>query len=305
MLIWPESMKWWHLYLILVVPCLHAEELAVVAFAKDTLANDWRSAQVQDVVRVLSKYESIDFIVKNAQGSTALQIQQIEDLILQKTDVLIVGPRDQNALTPVIEKAYHQGIPVILLSRSINSQSYTSFVHPENYPIGQAVGNYLIKVLQGEGHVLILEGIPNASTTKLRTQGYFDAVKTHSGIKTSRLTGNYLKSDAIHALERALERGLKFDAIYAHSDDMATAALMVLQRLNIELIPVIGIDYTQESKQNIISGKQWASFTYPTGGREGAQLVVDILEGKPVPKELILESIPVTLDTVFDVEPIY
>ena len=47
------------------------------------------------------------------------------------------------------------------------------------------------------------------------------------------------------------------------------------------------------------------SFTYPTGGKEGAAQVLKILKGEAVPKNIIIESEMVTIENVEQVKPVF
>ncbi len=284
-----------------------AKDTFVVAFAQDTMANDWRSAQVMEVKRALSKHPEITFIYTNAKGSTALQALHIEELADKKVDVLITSPRDSATLSPVISKAFKKGIPIILLSRSVTGSDYTTFIHPDNKAIAKKAANYLVKQLDGEGHILMIEGIPTSSTATIRSNEFLNITRDYSKIRVTRIVGNYLRSDTIHSMEQLIERGEKFDAIYSQSDSMAAGARMVLERHGIDpsSIPTVGIDFISEAKAAIIDGKQRASFTYPTGGTRGAEIAIDIIQHKKVPKEIVIESIMVTIDNAETVEPIF
>ncbi len=299
----------WLLILVSVslVGPAHSHEPYYIGFAQDTLGNDWRLAQVMEVKRALAEYPQVRFEYTDAQGSTALQAKHIEDLVNRGVDLLITSPRDRHALSQVIEWVYSQGIPVILLSRGIEGEGYTSFIHPGNLAIGRATGEYLAQRLEGKGRVLMLEGVPGASTTLYRTRGFLEAVADYPGITVERRVGNYLRADAIRATESILEAGKHIDAIYAQSDSMALGAMMVLRRYGIDpsSLPIVGIDYISESREAIRGGDLAVSFTYPTGGREGAMAAMELLQGKPVPKEIPLDSVRVTRDNVEQVEPIF
>ncbi|MCU7921734.1 MAG: LacI family transcriptional regulator, partial [Candidatus Thiodiazotropha sp. (ex Dulcina madagascariensis)] len=82
---------------------------------------------------------------------------------------------------------------------------------------------------------------------------------------------------------------------------------MVLSKHGIDpkSIPSVGIDYIRSAREAIRRGEQSASFTYPTGGAEGARMALKILKGEAVPKEIVLESTMVTKDNVDQVEPIF
>ncbi len=285
-----------------------AQHTYLVGFAQDTLNNDWRTAQVQELRQQLARYPSIRFIHTDAQGQTAKQILDIEDLVMRGIDLLVTSPRDSKALTPVISRTYRQGIPVVLLTRRIESEDYTLFIGGNDLEIGRQAARYLRKRLAGHGRILMLKGIPSASTTISRTEGFLAEIERLGGLEViAEKSANYLRNDAIHAMEEVLEAGIPFDAIYAQSDSMAQGARMALRRAGIDPrdIPIIGIDYISEARRAIRAGEQEISFTYPTGGREGAEYIVKILRGAPIPKEILLDSIMVTPDNVEQLEPLF
>jgi ribose transport system substrate-binding protein len=278
-----------------------------IGFAQDTLANDWRRAQVMEVRLELEKHPGVEFIYTDAEGDTALQALHIEELVRQGVDLLITSPRDQDLLAEVIAGVRAQGIPVVLLSRGIATDDYDCYIHPDNSAIARAAAEYLVDKLGGKGHILMLQGIPEAMPTVLRTQAFLQVTDAYPEIKITRRVANYLRADAILAVEELLASGERFDAIYAQSDSMAAGARMALkyQGLAPGSLYIVGIDYVPEARQAILAGEQSLSFTYPTGGREGARMALRLLRGERPPKELILESVPVTRDNAAQVEPVF
>ncbi|WP_440995736.1 substrate-binding domain-containing protein [Arhodomonas sp. SL1] len=297
------------LFLAVTPPVQSAEPQGLVAFAQDDLGNDWRRAQVEAVREALSHYPGIDFRVSDARGSVALQIKHIEDWAAEGVDVLITSPADSVVMAEVIRRVYEAGTPVVLLSRGVEGDAYTSFVHPDNARIaGQAAGA-VITGIRDNGRVLMLEGVQGATTTILRRRAFLEIVSRHPDIHVERRRANFLRADAIRAVEGIIEsaNGFPFDAIYAQSDSMAAGARMALDAADIpvEALVIVGIDYIAEAREAIIEGRQDVSFTYPTGGREGAELAVALIRGRPVPHEIVLETQRVTVDNVHRVEPIF
>ena len=88
---------------------------------------------------------------------------------------------------------------------------------------------------------------------------------------------------------------------------MATGARMALisQGVDPRTLPIVGIDYIGEAREAIRRGEQSVSFTYPTGGAEGARIALAILRGEEVQKEIVLDSVRVTRENVEMVEPIF
>ncbi len=279
-----------------------------VGFAQDHMANDWRAAQVRDVKRALEKHPNIRFVFTDANGNTAQQIVDIENLAAQNVDVLITSPRDSAIMTPVLSKIYRSGIPVVLLSRMVEGKDFTTFIGASNIDIATKAAHYLGKRLNGKGRILILQHIPTSTPGRDRTNGFLDAIKNYPGIEIAAIKrADSLRNLAVKRVEEALNEGLQFDAIYAQSDSMASGARLALMKAGIDpaTVPTIGIDYIAEARDAIISGQQDASFTYPTFGTAGAETAVKLLMGEAVPKIITVESKLITGDNAEEIEPIF
>jgi ribose transport system substrate-binding protein len=280
----------------------------LVGFAQDTMTNDWRVAQVRELEREFQKYPWITFFYTDGKGQTAQQLLDLEDMIYRKVDVLITSPRDAAVMTPVISKAYQQGIPVILVSRGIENENFTTLIHPDNRKIARQAAAYIARQLNGQGKIFILQHIPTTTVGKDRTEAFFEEIRKYPELEVVGMkVANSLRADAIKMTEEALQEGLHFDALYAQSDSMASGARMVLKKAGINLkdLVIVGIDYIAEARDAIRNGEEDATFTYPTGGKEAAECAVKILQGQSVPKEYVLDAIMVTKENVELVEPIF
>lgn len=189
------------------VPAQAGEKIFTIGFPQDNMSNDWRRAQVMAVKAVFDQHPNVKFIYTDAQGDTAKNIQDIEDLVDQKIDLLIISPRDSRVMTPVIAQVHAQGIPVVLLTRHILSDAYTTFVSADDSKIAADAAKFIATTLNGTGNVLVLQGVPTASTAVKRTNGFLSEIKKHVGIKIVAVRpANYLRSEAIKAVEQEIGR---------------------------------------------------------------------------------------------------
>jgi len=300
------------LCLVLLVPGMAPADDAgrpfVVGFAQDTLRNDWRRAQVESLARHFADHAEIRFIHTDGNGSTAKQVGDIEDLLHRRVDVLITSPRNGAASAPVIAKAYRAGIPVVLVTRAVPGDQYTTLVAPDDAMIGKRAARYMAQRLHGQGRILVLRGLPGTSTAQARTRGFLEGIAPYPGIRIVAIKdGNYLRADAIRAMEAVLAEGLAFDAIYAQSDSMAAGARLALRQAGIDPRHklTVGIDYIHEAREAIRNGEQDASFLYPTCADEVAQVVLDILAGRSVPHRVTVDTRLITRDNVDQIPPIF
>ncbi|MCK5385989.1 MAG: substrate-binding domain-containing protein [Gammaproteobacteria bacterium] len=279
----------------------------IIAFAQDTMANDFRKSQVYEVRDEIAKHPQLSFIYSDGKGQTSLMIRQIEGFIKQKVDLLILGTNDERAIVPVVSKAYKAGIPVILLDRGILSNNYTTFIKYDNRKIGQIAGQFIANKLKGKGQVLLLEGVLNTDVTKLRSKGFFDKINKYKNIRVIKRTGNFLRKDTIVEMEKLIKQGIHVDAIFAESDSMLSGVRLVLNRykINPKSIHMVGVDFISEAQQAIRNGSQLATVTYPLGGKKAVELALKILKGKQVPKQVSVSSELVTKSNVNKLTPIF
>ena len=295
-------------FFILLLLVVNAEEkIKVIAFTQDTMANDFRKAQVFEAKNSAEKYENIKFLYSDAQGQTSLLIKQIDNFISNKVDVIIVGTNDAQAVVPIISKAYNQGIGVIILDRGINGDDYTSFINSDNIQIGKIGAEYIAKKLNGKGEVLLFEGLQKADVTTLRTKGFMDEISKYKDIKVIKRTGNYLRKDAITETEKLLKDNVKFDAIFSQSDSMLSGFRTAYEKAGLDSSKVItvGCDYTSEAKEAILKGTQTASILFPLAGKQSIETALKIIAKKGIKKHIVIPVELVDKQNVNEVKPVF
>lgn len=291
--------------------CLHglyaSAQTAVVAFAQDTMKNDFRKAQVFEVRDAVAKQGGMSFEYSDADGQTSLLIRQIDQFIDKKVDVLVVGTNDEKAVVPVVSKAYKAGIKVIVLDRGIKGSDYSAFINSDNLEIGRLGAQAIAEKTKGKGLVLLFEGIKTADVTQLRSKGFLDEIAKHPDIKVIKRTGNYLRKDALLEMEKLLAQGIRVDAIFSESDSMLSGVRVALEARKIDprSIVTVGCDYTSEARDAIRKGTQTASILFPLGGYKTAEIAKKLLAKESVPKHVVNPVKLVTRDNVEQVPPIF
>ena len=279
----------------------------VIAFAQDTMKNDFRVAQVDEVRQAVAKDPGLAFVYSDAQGQTSLLIHQIEQFITQKVDVLVLGTNDEQAVVPVVSKAFKAGIAVIVLDRGIKGQDYSTFINSDNIQIGTIGAEFIARRLKGQGQVLLFEGLQTADVTHLRSKGFMDVMANHPDIKVIRRTGNYLRKDALIEMDKLLAQGVRVDAIFAESDSMLSGARLALQnyKVNPGSMITVGCDYTSEARDAIRAGTQTGSVLFPLGGTKAVEIAKKLLTRTAVPRHIVIPVELVTRHNVNRVKPIF
>ena len=278
-----------------------------IAFAQDTMANDYRREQVFEAKKEAEKNKNINFTYSDANGQTSMLIRQIEKFIKDKVDVIIIGTNDEEAVVPVISKAMSQGIAVIILDRGVKTENYSTFINSDNVNIGKIGAEYIAKRLNGKGKVLLFEGLQKADVTHLRTKGFMDEISKHKEIEVIKRTGNYLRKDAIKETEELVKNNISVDAIFSESDSMLSGVRSTYEKYGLDSSKVImvGCDYTSEAKEAIIKGTQTGSILFPLGGVESIQTAIKIINKEKVDKHIVIPVKLVTKENVEIIKPVF
>jgi len=253
----------------------------------------WRRAMNSEMKREASFNPGIEVRIKTAHDSNQKQINDIERLIADKVDLIIVSPNEAIPLTPVIEKAMLEGIPVVLVDRKISSGKYTAFVGADNYQIGKEVGVYAANMLNGKGNIAEIRGLNGSTPAFERHSGFMSVISKYPGIQVIyQNDGGWLRKEAKVRMTEALHKNIPIDLVFAHNDEMAAGAHEALTVLSGIKKPVLlGIDAlpgTEGGIQKVISGILDATFIYPTGGEKAIQTAVQILNNEPFERDNIL-----------------
>ena len=121
----------------------------VIGFSQCTGDDEWRRAMLDGMQRELAFHNNTKLIFRDAHANSVVQVKQIEELLQSGIQLLIVSPNESDPLTPVIEKAFKKGIPVVVVDRRTSSAYYTAYVGGDNYQVGKTVGEYATNLLGG------------------------------------------------------------------------------------------------------------------------------------------------------------
>lgn len=255
--------------------------------------DEWRRKMNTEMQHEAVLHPGVSLEIKTVVDDTEQQIHDIQEFIDRKVDLIVVSPNKAAPITPVVEKAYRAGIPVILVDRKILSDQYTAFIGADNYQIGEEVGRYVVKLLEGKGHIVEIRGLEGSTPATERHQGFFSVIDDFPDIKlTCASDGAWLKDVAESKMDEALVRCREIDLVFAHNDRMALGAYHAANRRDRDgAIYFIGIDALPGHGggiEMVLENKLKASFIYPTSGDKIIQLALDILLGKPYEKNNLL-----------------
>ena len=268
-------------------------------------ADIWRDKQNAELKMGAYFHDNVELKFASAYDSDERQVQQIDSLVDSGIDLLIVAPNQVVTISPAIDRAYDKGIPVIVFERKTSSQKFTAFMSADNYEMGRMMGEYIVSRLGGQGQVLEITGLEGSSPAIERHNGFMDALKGRAGIKVAgSLQGDWTEPTAYECTKQWLSenKDVRVDLVFGSNDRTAMGARHAFEEAGVdggEMPLFCGIDGLPGESggiQLVRDSLLDASYIYPTHGDSLLQLAVEILDGKPYPKETRLMSALVTHD---------
>lgn len=277
--------------LFLSVACSRKEADYTIAVSQCS-EDDWRAQMNKEILREALFYPGVNIEVYQVHDDNVRQIQDIESLIKKKVDLLIVAPNEAEAITPVIEKVYDAGIPVILVDRKINSEKYTAYVGADNYEIGRRAGEYIADRLKGKGRVIEIAGLKGSTPAVERHRGMVEALKAAPDVQViASVEAGWFQQKAGEVMDSLLDVYPQVDLVFAQNDRMAIGAYeKARQKKRAGQIAFVGVDAVTDGVESVAGGRLDATFIYPTGGDKVMQVAMAILRGEPYQRENILST---------------
>lgn len=135
-----------------------AEECKV-GLTMPSLNAPYFAAQVAAVEKA-AKDQGCEITTADSQNDFSKQINDVEDMIAKGIDILILNPRDQEALVPAADAATKAGVKVVVMDSTLNPKAnVVTQVRSSNDENGRLVGDWIAKKMKGTPiKMLLLSG---------------------------------------------------------------------------------------------------------------------------------------------------
>lgn len=260
----------------------------------------WRNKLNDELLMETYQHKDVELLFASAKDNDKLQTEQIEKFIQRGVDLLIISPNQVHSITPVIDKAYDKGIPVILFDRKTDSQKYTAFIGADNVKVGKTIGEFIAKTLHGEGKLIEIKGLDNSSPAIDRHKGFVQALSRYPDIHLKRtLSGEWTTESGYKSIKSAIADAKDCNIIWGQNDRMAEGAQRAMAEAGVHNVLYVGTDALPSKGggiEAVYNGKLLASYIYPTRGDMVMQLAMRILKKQPFHRDNYLKGALVTKD---------
>ncbi|MGI6154083.1 MAG: sugar ABC transporter substrate-binding protein [Christensenellaceae bacterium] len=237
-----------------------------------------------------------------SHSDLAAQLSIMETMIESGVKGIIANPVSNEGIVEAIKKANAADIPVILVDATVdNFKDYDvevlTFLGSDNYEGGVVGGEYCLSIAEQSDetlNVVVLEGVPGATYSELRTQGFKETVGDKVNIVASQSANSDFNegADVMTNIITANPDGIDF--VFSCNDLMAMGAYSSLQAAGITDVVICGFDGVSDALISIQKGELTASVAQVPGemGRIGVEMIDAYLKGE-TPEQTTIT--PVTL----------
>ena len=257
---------------------------------------------INDEIQMQIKSNGDLLLVRDPGQDQERQNQEIEDMLNKGIELLIVNPVDYVGVTPALEKAREKGVPVILIDSKVDDpELVTCTITSNNYGAGLLDARHLISQTKNARIVLLSNSDSFSSWDRL--SGFCQTL-TKSGndyrILELRDCGGELNR-AMRAMVQLLETFPRIDVVMAVNEQAALGAMAALEEKGVlSSTLVYSVDGSPEAKALISEGLMTAtSAQSPLRiGRMAAEVVYEILEGKPYLTNIVVPVNQITQEDI-------
>ena len=265
----------------------------VIGFSNASISNIWRVGLLHAVEQAAADNKNLisKLIITDANDDPTKQVSDIQDLIQRGVDILVISAAQSDALDPVVTQATNQGIPVVMVDRRVTSDNFVSFVTASDHALGRFEAQWMAEYLKGKGNVIMLGGIAGASPAEIRISVAKQVFAEYPDIKILDLQyTDWSPAKGKQVMSALIQKyGTKINGVWSDSGLQGSGALESFVEAGWkdgEIPPITCSDLNGCVKQAVEHKVPAINFDYPPAmGGDAIRVALDVLAGKPVPKQ--------------------
>lgn len=285
------------------------ERLTVAVIPKGTIHEFWKT--VHAGAEMAGQELGVDILWKGSlkEDDREAQISVVENIMTRQVDGIVLAPLDDTALRRPVDEAMASEIPVVIFDSGLKGDNYISYVATDNFKAGQTAGEYMGRLLEGKGKVVVLRYAEGSDSTTQREDGFLDGIKAFEGIEivSSNQYAGVTTASALQAAENIFSRfsradgGLGIDGIFCATEPTSLGILRALQDGgNAGKIKFVGFDSSEKMIGALRAGELHGFVVQNPMriGYLGVKTVVEHLRGGQVARQIDTGSTLITSDNL-------
>lgn len=269
-------------------------KLKIAVIPKGTTHIFWKS--VEAGAQAAGKEFGVEIIWKGPlkENDRAQQIAIVEQFVQEGVSGIVLAPLDNTALQRPVATAVSKKIPVVIFDSALKGEAgkdFVSFVATDNTKGGSLGGEYLGKLLNGKGKIVLLRYQVGSASTQEREDGFVSTISRTPGLKLivdNRYAGATV-GEAKTAAMNIIDKLKEADGVFAPNESSTFGMLLALRQNNLAgKVRFVGFDTSPPLIEALQKGEIDALVAQdPTKmGYEGVKTLVASIRGKQVPKTI-------------------
>ena len=228
----------------------------------DPSESGYRTANVEDMKKTFTKENGYDaqffYSLKNDE-----QIAAAKKFVTDEVDYLLLSAAGTSGWDSVLQDAKTAGIKVILFDRTIDADAslYEASIVSDMRKEGDTAMAWLVAQNLPEYKIIHIQGVMGSSAQVGRSGALDDTAKAKGWTIVTQQTAEWNAEKAQQIVQAVIDKGDKFNVIYAENDDMAKGAVAALDKANISHgvggdVIVMGYDCNAWALKELLA-KKW------------------------------------------------
>ena len=232
------------------------------------------------------------------------QIQQIDDFIRKRVDLIVLNAADPVAVQPAVRRAQAEGIRVVAVD--VRAAGADATITTDNVQAGELACRYIIERLGGAGRVVIISG-PPVSATIDRVAGCRATLDAAHGIKvlSADRNGGGTSEGGFAKMTDLLTLFPHIDAVFAINDPTAIGADDAARHAGRSDFFIVGVDGAPKAKARMKEANSLIDATVAQMPDKLAQKAVEagyaLVRNHSIPERTVLiPAVLLTRDSLKD-----
>lgn len=272
-----------------------------IGYVPSTMNNPFWQA-ILDGINEQIDGESVSVRTVDPQADQSKMNDMVGDLIASGVDAIILGPYDTTGVQPALQAAADANIPVINIDTPVDDIDLVeTVVASDNKKAGALVAEDMMERLDKGSDIAVIN-CPAGQACIQRLDGFKAKAGDYFNI-VQELDGKGELATSLTLTEDILQSNPDVKAIFGVNDPMALGAVQALAaHPEMGEVLVYGVDGSPDGKTAVSDGTMTGTGAQSPHkiGREAARAALDVLAGKTVDKQIVVDTFLVTKDNVED-----
>ncbi|WP_208586450.1 substrate-binding domain-containing protein [Gracilibacillus suaedae] len=156
------------------------------------------------------------------------QAKILQEYIELQVDGIAIGATDPEKITPIINQAIDQEIPVVSFDTDAPNSNRYAYIGTDNYLAGLHIGETVAKHLNYSGELIVSSGLPTMENLQLRIKGLKAVVERYPDLTIEEISfSDGTAPDTLSNIEELVDNHHDFDGFVGIDSLAGPAAITV------------------------------------------------------------------------------